>query len=126
MKLPTLRYETLQGIQPGTDEFGVAVTQMLMDFAMRTIDKAVLTAAVAHDRKIIDTPICDRMGLVQMIHQELLKQNEDLAGMWMKAWEQMFPVVAGLWLDQALGAHLTDDNRGLWIDLDEVKKAMEA
>ena len=69
MNAPTLRYETLQGIQRNTDEFGVALNQMLMDFAFETIDQAVITAAFAHDKKIIDTPIIEMMRLVRVINQ---------------------------------------------------------
>ena len=33
--------------------------------------------------------------------------------------------VGAKWLNLRVGAHLTDDNKGFWIDVDELKKALK-
>lgn len=119
MDNPTLNYETREGIQEGTDEFGKANLKMLLDFSAETIQQVTWLAALAYKQEMVETPVCDGVALVKTIHHQLQQEDEHFAELWAKSWEVVFPRVTQIWLEYSNGAHLTENNRGFWIDYEE-------
>ena len=121
----TLNFSLLEGLEPGTDDFGIANLKMIMDFALQTIDDITWLAAVANDKGQVDTPVVSFEGLVKHVASELYDQSVDHAEMWVKTYEELYPQVAKYWVENNRSAYVTSDG-GLWVDMAELKAAYEA
>ena len=87
----TLNFSLLEGLEPGTDEFGQANLKMMMDFALQTVDEITWLAAIANDKGQVDTPVVSYEGMVKHIASELYDQSVQHAELWAETYETIYP-----------------------------------
>ena len=116
----TLDFSLLEGLEPGTEDFGVANLKMIMDFALQTIDDITWLASVAHDKGEIDTPVVGFTGITKYIASELYDQSVHHAEIWAKTCEDLYPELVKFWVENNRSCYVTSD-AGLWVDMAELK-----
>ena len=121
----TLNFSLLEGLEPGTDEFGMANLKMIMDFALDTIDEITRLAALAHLKGEVDTPNVSADGITKFIATEMMEQSVPHADMFMESYQTILPKVVYYWVKNFDFAAITDDG-ALYVDMEEVHAAMAA
>jgi hypothetical protein len=82
----TLNYDLRNGLEFGTDEMGQANLKMVIDFALETFFDTLLLAARAEAKGMADTNMISVRTLCHVVWDELMKQDEEAAGMWNEGW----------------------------------------
>ena len=122
--LAKIDFSLLEGLEPGTDEFGIANLKIVMDFSVQVVEEITWLAAVAHDKGQVDTPVIGSENLLRLIAEELMEQSVHHAEMFMASFEQLWPEIVKFYLQNHKAAYITSDN-GLWVDIEELKAMTE-
>jgi len=125
MNTPTLNTDFLQGIEPNTEEMGVANLKIIMDFALDTIDDICFLAAFAHEKGESDTAVVGYQGLIKHIAYQLNEQSTTHAEMFAAGAKELWPHIIKFWLDRNKFNYMTSD-LGLWIDIAGLREVMAA
>ena len=121
MTEPTIKlnFSLLEGIEPGTEEYGVATLKQIMDFALGTIEEITMLAALAHDRGDARTPVVGAKALQLHIAEELYNQSVRHAELFAEGAKDIWPHIVKYWLEANKFNFITSD-ADLWIDMKEV------
>tara|TARA_R110002012_G_scaffold233225_1_gene406336 strand:+ start:145 stop:609 length:465 start_codon:yes stop_codon:yes gene_type:complete len=120
----TLNFDLLNGLEPGTDEFGQANLKMHMDFALDILNDICFEAALAHSEGKVETPVVEASAFPRYIAKKMLDESEEAARVWLNTSDTIFPEVVKHWLNVNAVAYITSDG-GLWIDWQELVAKME-
>ncbi len=120
----TLNFDLIDGLEPGTDEFGQANLKMHMDFALDILNDICFEAAFAYGEGKGRTPVVDAGAFPRYIAKKMLDESEEAARVWLNTSDTIFPEVVKYWLNTNTHGYITSDN-GLWIDLPALIKEME-
>tara|TARA_R110001592_G_scaffold87827_2_gene259122 strand:+ start:119 stop:511 length:393 start_codon:yes stop_codon:yes gene_type:complete len=121
----TLNYDRLAGLEPGTEEFGIANLKMMMDFAVAVVDDISLEGAIAAAKGEVETPVLNPVDLAKYIGLQVYEQSRYHADLWVESWGSVLPEVIKFWAKSASYNYIQEDG-SIWVDLEELVAEMNA
>ena len=129
---PTLDYDLLSGLEPGTNEYGVARLTMLLNFAADSFLDSLMIFAKAEKLGKVKSNSVSIRNLCEGVFNDLFEWDEELAGIWGQTWDQLLGdgEVILMWMTNWEGYVFIDQMESediadytLYLDLDALKMA---